>query len=519
MNSTKLGAILALAIGAQALGQNSRIEYQLELGGNNNAAGAGWENPVGCNPAFFTAGSTANGQTFSGSLVTWAARVKVTGTHTNGFVPAGVANAVFNLELRDNGGNLVASFGKGTATLPGTSGFVSTVNDGDGDGVRVSSCGYPADPDEAAAFAVSFSVDSVNRGRVIDGPGAGGPYLDYFQYPSTLGFPGGSTAVSGTLMGIGAGYSKFAGYGCPTDCGNGSGLNTAGVGRTTAASISCQVALGEGPIAEGQLNMCALPAGPYTLTLVPGAGNNLLNGNFACETDNPGAFAVKPDLASLGSTISFTWNGCSVPVTNRVVQEWRSIRSHSGLGELAIVLNPTATGNGVSGPTIDSRATATLGGIQKIQVVFDGTVAFGSAAGVTVTGRITDAAGTMGAPANYPPSSVVLSSPTTIDILFSPPLPDQGCYNIALTNAVLSSAYAIPGDKDVNVRSLWGDVTGDGQVVLGDSLAVKARVGQAVSPTNIRYDTNMAGGATLNLGDALAVKGRVSSPVKTSKCP
>lgn len=200
------------------------------------------------------------------------------------------------------------------------------------------------------------------------------------------------------------------------------------------------------------------------------------------------------------------------------VLSWKSVRSHSGIGELAIDLNPTATGNGLSGPTVESRGSAAAGvGIAKILVELNTSATLADASKVSASGRLTDPAGVMGPAAPYSPTSVMLVSPTTLAIMFTPPLPDQGCYRIELLAGLFTCPLA--GDLDVNVRGLWADVTGDGQVVLGDSLAVKARVSQPVVPTNVRYDTNMAGGAAINLGDALAVKARVNSPVRQARCP
>jgi hypothetical protein len=269
MNSIRLGAILAVFVAGQsiAVAGDSQISYTLLLGGNNNAAS--WKTPPGCNPATFSGGDASDGQTIATGMITWAAKVAVSGTHSNGFPPSGVANMVFSLELHNgtdtSPASLVADFGKSDGT---TKGFYSTINDGT---ARGGGCGFPADPDEIAAFAVSYSVDPANfpvNGRVVDPPTAGGPYLDYFQYPSTLSFPAGSTAASGVLAGVGAGYSKFVGYGCPIDCGGGSGLNTAGVGKTANAA-NCDSNLGVLPVVEGQIvRGSLLPTPPGTVHVV-----------------------------------------------------------------------------------------------------------------------------------------------------------------------------------------------------------------------------------------------------------
>jgi len=304
MNSIRLGAVAAVFVAGQALAQNSQISYELELNGDNHAAD--WKNPPGCgSPTPFTPGVTTDGLVFpAGSKITWAARATVSGTHSDGFVPSGIANIVFSLELRKDG-ELVSGFGLGDDA--NTPGFYSTINDGTARG-----CLAPSDPLEAAAFAVNYRVDPDNYpiyGRLIDSPMAGGPLLDYFQYPSVAGYPAGSTAASGTLQGVGAGYSKFVSYGCPIDCGGGLGFNVAGVGRDVAAVGGCGSKLGNGVVIEGQLNLTGLPAGTYTLALIPGTGNNILSGNFNCTFGDPGKFAAKPDLPTQGDTITFVIEG------------------------------------------------------------------------------------------------------------------------------------------------------------------------------------------------------------------
>lgn len=525
MKMIRLGAIMALVVGGQALGQTSKISYTLELGGNNHASGAApsWENPTACVPPAFTSGSTSDGQSFAGPHVTWAARVFVTGTHSNTFAPSGAANLVANLELRSGSatGELVATFGHGSPTAQG---WFSTVNDGDGEGTRSAppisgGCGFPADPLEDAAFAVGFDIESNNppRARVIDAPVDFGPFLDYFMYPSTAGHPAGSTATGGTLLGVGAGYSRYAGYGCPSDCGGGNGLNTAGVGKTGAAS--CGVLLGNGPIFEGQLNTSGL-SGTYVLVLVPGSGNNIVNGNFLCDSADPGAFALAPDLASEGDTITFTVGG-PPPQPDRTIIAWRSVRTHNmpPLTEFAIPLSATATGNGTSGPTVETRGPNSGPGIQKIQLDFNGAVTLANAANIVVTRRQTTpgAPATMGGPVSVTPTSVTMEDADTMTITFAALLiPNMSCVNITIGAGTI--VENLQGDADVNVRSLYCDMNRNGTVDAADQLATKGQVGQPVTVTNCRFDANM-GGTTIQAADQAAVKGQLVNPARTALCP
>src|SRR5690606_25799217 len=99
-----------------------------------------------------------------------------------------------------------------------TKGFFSTINDGTS---NTGACYDPNDPDEAVAFPVGFNATGAWNGRVIDsynaGTGAdtGGAGFTYYQYPSTLNFPQGSTCPSGTLCGVGFGYPSYFPNGCP----------------------------------------------------------------------------------------------------------------------------------------------------------------------------------------------------------------------------------------------------------------------------------------------------------------
>src|SRR4029079_11316229 len=112
----------------------------------------------------------------------------------------------------------------------------------------------------------------------------------------------------------------------------------------------------------------------------------------------------------------------------RTITQWRSVRTHSGVGELGIVLNPTASGNGNSGPTSETRDD----GIQKIEVDFSGSVTLANPLNVTVTGYTT-ADGVMSGPSPYTPVSVSLVDGDTMGILFNEGvLPDESCYIITI---------------------------------------------------------------------------------------
>lgn len=612
MKLIKLGAIVALLVTGQALGQSSKISYTLELQGNNRSTGSpNWENPTACIPPAFTLGNTDDGQTFTaGAIITWAARIAVTGTHASG-EPSGAANVVASLELHQGSatGPLEPLMVHGSPT---TGGWFSTINDGDGDGTRVSSCGFPADPLEDAAFPVAWSISNGMAGpqyaRAFDLPADEGPYLDYYQYPSDSGHPAASTAAAGTLVGMGCGYSRYSGYGCPSACGFGTGLNTAGIGKTTA---TCGVTLGNGPIIEGQMNTSGLADGTYVLVLVPGTGNNIVKGGFSCDDSDPGAFAVIPDLANEGDTITFTigtvcvppgqatgpspadsatgvsltptltwtagtgvvnshdvyfgtavsppfiqnqagtsyapgtllcntlyywkinevgcatttgvvWSFTTIPCSATITQ-WRSMKTHTGCGELPIVLDPLATGATSTKPTVETRgAGAATQGVLKVQVDFSGPVTLDAAANIIVTYRPTTqgASPSVGSPSGVIPTSVAMADADTLNLVFaSGLLPNLGCVNISIGDAFVE---AITGDIDCNIRSLAGDVGSNGTVALADQLAIKAEINAGsnvtTTPSKAKFDINLSCGL-IALADQLAAKAQTTSPPKAALCP
>lgn len=215
----------------------------------------------------------------------------------------------------------------------------------------------------------------------------------------------------------------------------------------------------------------------------------------------------EPSLTSSG----FLHVSNPLPMPARAIVEWRSIRSHSGEGDLPVVLKPAATGNGVSGPTVETRQ----GGIRKIEVDFDGIVSISNVNAITVTGYPTTN-GVLGAPVNYLPTNVWLIDSDTLQIEFAAnQLPDRGCYRIELGGGAI--AEGIAGDNDCWIRSLYGDTSGNGEVAIGDTLATKTKI-NAGADTEPAHDVNLTGGL-VNIGDALAIKARVTSPSHKALCP
>jgi hypothetical protein len=96
--------------------------------------------------------------------------------------------------------------------------------------------------------------------------------------------------------------------------------------------------------------------------------------------------------------------------------------------------------------------------------------------------------------------SVLVSQNTSdaIQMSFEPSLPDRDCCEITLTGSV---------EGVVEVRTLAGDVDGDGYVYVGgfsDSSVIKSHLGATVSPDNFVCDVDVNG--TINAADLTAIK-------------
>jgi hypothetical protein len=204
-------------------------------------------------------------------------------------------------------------------------------------------------------------------------------------------------------------------------------------------------------------------------------------------------------------------------VASVTITQWRSIRTHSnGVGNLAIMLNATASGNGSSGPTSETRN----GGIQRIEVDFSQPVTLIHPNDVSVIGRTTSG-GVMGSPVVYTPASVAMLDGDTMAITFaaSPSagfLPDESCYAISIPSTTI--AETLSGDTDVNVRALVADSNGSGTITAADMLLIKSKVSPPADVTTFpQCDLNLSGGLTS--ADMLLAKSRVTTPTKTALCP
>jgi len=194
------------------------------------------------------------------------------------------------------------------------------------------------------------------------------------------------------------------------------------------------------------------------------------------------------------------------------VRAWRSVRAHGTAGNYAIPLNATASGNGATGPSVEPRA----GGIQRIEIDFSGPITLADPAGVSITGRTTTN-GVLGSVNTYSPTAVTLVDSDTLALIFEGGLPDATCYRIELLPTLVSQT--LTGDLDVQIRSLVGDASGDGVVLLDDALMIKDAVVAGVTAATMPHcDVNLSN-ANINLGDAILVKSRMSNPARQALCP
>lgn len=186
---------------------------------------------------------------------------------------------------------------------------------------------------------------------------------------------------------------------------------------------------------------------------------------------------------------------------------WKSLRTHAGLGDLAIPLDPARTGNGSSGPTCEPRA----GGPIHLHVEFDSAATLLSPQSVQVQGQTTSN-GILQGIVSYT-AQVQMIGPTTLDIVLPANAPDQTCYRIDLSGAV----PLLQGDTDCMLRALKGDTTSDGQVDMADVILTKAKIGQPAGSFP-KFDLTLSGGA-VNLTDAIFAASLVTNPPRQALCP
>ena len=309
MRIMKLAGVALLLISAPALGQ-TLVAFELEMGGDNQDARC--PEDVGGSYDFFLLGDTANGQQLSlGQPVTWGVRVSASGDYEVPGSPGtyvgtpGVANFVFNLELHQ---------GTAAGPLVTTATFESSTQNG------VGGCDAAS-----AAFAYTMDANGWGPARAID-PFYGGPYggvrMDVNTYPTNPG--------DGTLLGMGAGYSRWVRSGGFPE------YSIAGVGRTEVPCDPTYGCVGVGPVCEGQIS--GLGLGTYTLVVTAGAGVNVLRSGGVQDVDlsvSQNSFAIAADSTQ---DDEITFEIVDLPDCDAVVTSVATVKTHAN-GPWAITDN------------------------------------------------------------------------------------------------------------------------------------------------------------------------------------
>ncbi len=475
--SFRTAIVLALITAVPAFAA-STVAYTVYLGGDPHVTQ--YEN--GLYPVY-TGQDPNDGQSPQAGVLNWAVSAAVSGTHStdpagglgDGYVPGGIANAVITLEVRDSQNNLVdLQRIQGTANAPSSMGWYSAINDGDTDGARGL---IGADPLQNAAFASVFNIGGGGGGggRLFDSAANGGPYMDYYHYPSCTGLPAAATNCNGKLIGMGAGYSSFV----PTSF---LGPNTAGVGLT-GSSGAC-VGLGEKVLFEGQISTIGLAAGTYTLTVSAGTGTNVCPYTDDYCTFGPiSTFAVAPNSTS-GDSITFvvTTDCEDLSIVSSVSQ-----KTHGTVGDFDVA----------SGGWEGRVPSTSLQGPSKIVTKFNQDIQLltGTAADVSVS------SGTVG-------SLSAAGDTLTVNLTG---IATKATFTIGYPGV----AAACDAGKKTAATNCWqvlaGEASGGSPIVVNtsDFVYVRGRIGMAVSASTFRADVNADG--QINTSDFVAIRGRIDS--------
>ena len=378
MRTITWAAIVALVLCVPSLGQDtSTITYTLGLDGDNGAAL--YEASADFYPAFDTTSAVYSDdpiKTFDrdavGADVTWHVEVAASGLQ-DALEINGAANMTFSLALW-----VGTDTDPETGTLAANVVYHSTIHDGVADGARGGAHGV--EETHNASFCFIFDVGgngpTANPGRVWDPYTNGGPLCDRIQYPSANGvaddllIPLAVAVNAGTLVGMGAGYSEYAGSGCAFwGCGTGAGGNTAGIGMLLTGEGYDGLG-NETPVFEGQMDTTALPEGTYTLALVAldaegeNISANVVKSNFDHDLENPGAFAKKAAVV-VEDAITFVVTGGGVSCTKPVAQSVVSRKDHAGYTGDVVLFDGAPT------DSTECRDLAAAGELGTMQIIVE----------------------------------------------------------------------------------------------------------------------------------------------------
>ncbi len=309
------------------------------------------------------------------------------------------------------------------------------------------------------------------------------------QASPTFVCPGGSTLLSVNDPGAGFTTDWFSGSCGGTPVTNGTGANSVSVSPTATTTYYARTR----STPAGCISACVQVSVSYN----PGQDNDVDGYGSLC--DNCPTVSNPSQADADGDGIG---DACDPPH----VQTWSSVRNHGFAGPFSIILDPLKSGNGMNGPTVETRS----GGIQWIGVTFDTPISLAPSPSVSVTSSIGDKSSL---------AALSVDGPQSLKIAFAPgDLPDQACYTVDIAGAVRNPASLAPtGDTNCMIRALEGDTTGDGIVNLSDVINTWVHIG-ANFATNPAYDMNLSA-TTIDAADMLFAKARVASPPRQVSCP
>ncbi len=194
--------------------------------------------------------------------------------------------------------------------------------------------------------------------------------------------------------------------------------------------------------------------------------------------------------------------------TYPMIRRWQSISDH-GAESYAIDLDTGFDSNGEYGPAVETRE----GGIQKIQVEFDRAITLLNPSAIDISDGIN----------SYSPDSVTLENDDSLLVMtFTGGLPGQNCYTIDLNGSV-PTVDDIDNDGCYDdfllcqVRSLVGDVSGDGIVNQDDEDLMMEHWGEPTGEDTAMFDLNRDG--TLTLSDLMILKNNFEALVFCEELP
>ena len=190
------------------------------------------------------------------------------------------------------------------------------------------------------------------------------------------------------------------------------------------------------------------------------------------------------NASDITSDVTYTLAGNAACATVPDLGSAVSRKTHGSAGQFDIKLWPQIGGV----VPIEPRRGGTPGNHQ-IVMVFPAPVTF---TGVSVSGGAT--ATTNPAPNSAPASEIIVDLTN---------VPNAETVTVTLNDATTGGA---PAPIQVQMRTLLGDVNGDGAVNSGDAQVVRNQSGSLADKDNFRSDVNLDG--VINSGDAFIVRGR-----------